>query len=337
LSGSRPTSAANDEPTPFRPDSDAGHPEPSRWTDPYADAGNGLVARGSAAAGPPSDLNLGRWRATPSPRTRGLDGLSRRAGNGHHPGNGHGDGSRQQSSQLGPEQSGRAPADAELRDTAQHRIVEPSAADLRELVERTLARCRTAEGRNVLGSYGSSGLTPALQRLAAHLPFGGLAPDSEANSLKPADSFAAKLARLIARNPGRTAEELAASIGDAVRYAFAFEVAHYVEGTWLVHRRLKSHGFELEIRRNRWESPERKGIFTQWRDPAHHLAFEVQFHTTASWAVVQRTHDVYVQITDPATPPAERARLRARQVAAAAAAKAPPNWADIGDFRLEAR
>ena len=107
--------------------------------------------------------------------------------------------------------------------------------------------------------------------------------------------------------------------------------------TWLVHRRLKSQGFDLEIRRNRWDSPEYKGIFTQWRDPAHQLAFEVQFHTPASWEVVQRTHDAYVQITDPATTPAERARLRARQVAAAAAAKAPPNWTEITDFRLEPR
>jgi hypothetical protein len=215
--------------------------------------------------------------------------------------------------------------------------VGPAAADLRTLVDRTLASCRAAEGRNMFGGYGNSGLTPAMQRIAAHLPGGGLARGSEADSLKSPDRFAAKLARLIARNPGRTAEELAAAIGDAVRYAFVFEAGDYVEGTWLVHRRLKSHGFELEIRRNRWESPEYKGIFTQWRDPAHHIAFEVQFHTSASWAVAQRTHDAYVRITDPATRPAERARLRARQVAAAATAKPPPNWADIADFRLDPR
>jgi hypothetical protein len=63
----------------------------------------------------------------------------------------------------------------------------------------------------------------------------------------------------------------------------------------------------------------------------------VQFHTTASWAVVQQTYDAYVRITDPATLPAERARLRARQVDAAAAAKAPPECAEIADFRLESR
>ena len=211
------------------------------------------------------------------------------------------------------------------------------ADDLRALVERTLATCRAAEGRNVFGAYGSSGLTPLIHRIAAQLPCGGLAAGSEADSLKPPDRFAAKLARLMTRNPGRPPEELAASIGDAVRYAFAFEPADYIEATWLVHRKLKSHGFELEVRRNRWESPEYKGIFTMWRDPAHGLAFEVQFHTTASWAVLRKTFDIYVQITDPATPPTERAQLRARQVAAAAAAKAPPNWAEISDFRLEPR
>jgi len=186
-------------------------------------------------------------------------------------------------------------------------------------------------------TYGSSGLTPAIRRLAAQLPAGGLAPGSEADSLKPADRFTAKLSRLIARNPARSPADLAETISDAVRYAFAFEAADYTEGTWLVHRKLKGHGFELEARRNRWQSPEYKGIFTRWRDPAHGIAFEVQFHTMASWAVAKRTHDAYVRITDPATPPPERAQLRARQVAAAASAKVPPGCMEIADFRPEPR
>jgi hypothetical protein len=299
-------------------------------------AGNDRTARHSAVHAAPGDLTLGPWQATPPPRVSGLEGIGPRGSNGHRPSNGHGTGS-QRESPARPERPGRAPSGGDRRDTAQHQLTERPSADLRELVERTLATGRTAEGRNALGRYGSSGLTPAMQRLAAHLPFGGLAPGSEATSLKSPERLAAKLIRLIARNPGRTAEELAAAIGDVVRYAFAFETADYVEGTWLVHRRLKSHGFELEIRRNRWESSEYKGIFTQWRDPAHDVAFEVQFHTTASWAVLQRTYDAYVQITDPATPGAERARLRARQVTAAATAKAPQNWAEFDDFRLETR
>lgn len=311
-------------------------PAQPELADPYA-AGNGHRARTSAESGPRADLTLGPWQDAPSRRVSGLEGLSPRGGNGHGPATGHRNASRRRESQVEPDRADRAPTAADRRDTAEYRMAELPAVDRRELVERTLATSRTAEGRNVLGSYGSSGLTPMMQRIAAHLPFGGLAPDSEANSLKSSDRLTAKLARLVTRNPGRTAEELAATIGDVVRYAFAFEASDYVEGTWLVHRRLKSHGFELELRRNRWESPEYKGIFTQWRDPAHHIAFEVQFHTTASWAVVQRTHDAYVQITNPATPPAERATLRARQVAAAATAKAPSNWAELGDFRLDAR
>ena len=319
------------------PDDDQFDPAQERATS-YARTEDGRAAHSSAAPGEASDLTLGPWPGLPPARTSDTEEVRPQAGNGHAPSKGHGNGSRQRTtSQLGSRGPDRVPDNADRSATAPQLIAETLPADLRELVERTLATCRTAEGRNVLGGYGSSGLTPAMQRLAASLPFGGLAPDSETNSLKSPDRFTAKLARLIARNPDRTAEELATTIGDVVRYAFAFEAADYVEGTWLVHRRLKSHGFELEIRRNRWESPEHKGIFTQWRDPAHRVAFEVQFHTLASWAVVQRTHDSYAQITDPATPPAERARLRARQVAAAAVAKAPPNWAELDDFRLEAR
>jgi hypothetical protein len=210
-------------------------------------------------------------------------------------------------------------------------------AEYGELVERTLARFRAAEGRNMFGSYGERGITAAVKRVAGQLPHGGLVPDSEADSLKPADRFAAKLARLAARFPGIPADELAASIPDGVRYAFTFEPACYTEGTWLVHRKLKAQGFELEVRRNRWQSPEYKGIWTRWRDPAHDQVFEVQFHTTVSWAVILRTHDSYVRITDPRTAPAERARLRSRQVAAAAAAVPPPGCMEIAEFRLEPR
>ncbi len=200
-----------------------------------------------------------------------------------------------------------------------------------------MAACRAAEGRTARGGYGTSGLTPALRRIAAQLPTGGLAPGSEADTLKPADRFAARLVRLIDRQPGRPPAELASTITDGIRYAFTFPGPGYTEGTLLVHRKLKAQGFDLEARRNQWNSREYKGVFTRWRDPAHGLAFEVQFHTTDSWAVVKQTHDAYLRITDPATPAAERARLRARQAAAAATVSPPPGCLDIADFRAEAR
>lgn len=209
-------------------------------------------------------------------------------------------------------------------------------ADHADVVARMVAACRSAEGQNVFGGYGESGLTPAIRRVAAQLEHGGLAPGSEPESLKSPERLAAKLARLAARYPDRPAAELAAGIGDAVRYAFAFEPAHYTDCTWLVHRKLKAQGFELEARRNRWESPEYKGIWTRWHDPAHDVAFEVQFHTFASWDVIRRTHRAYLVISNPDTSPAERARLRARQVSAAATAKPPPGCAEIADFGREA-
>jgi hypothetical protein len=206
-----------------------------------------------------------------------------------------------------------------------------------QLVTRALAACRAAEGRDVLGGYGNSGLTPAVRRIAAQLQRGGLAPGSEAHTLKSAERFSAKLARLIARNPGVRADELLAAIADAVRYAFVFDPEYYTDGTLLVHRKLKAQGFDLEVRRNRWDTPEYKGVWTRWRDPAHGVPFEVQFHTMASWQVIQRTHGAYVAITDPLTAPGERARLRGQQVTAAAAAKPPPGWSEIDDFRRDAR
>jgi hypothetical protein len=210
-------------------------------------------------------------------------------------------------------------------------------AEQEEIADEALDRYRSADGRNVFGGYGESGLTPAIKRVEAHLPHGGLAPDSHEHTLKSPERYKAKLARMIARHPGVPARELAAEIYDAVRYTFVFEPQHYTDGTWLVHRRLKAQGFELEARRNRWDSPEYKGIRTRWRDPAHDLAFEVQFHTPASWEVLQRTHEAYLRITDPQTQPAERAQLRARQVAAAAATRPPARSAEIGDFRADVR
>ena len=206
-----------------------------------------------------------------------------------------------------------------------------------KIAGEALEKYRAADGRNVFGGYGESGLTPAMRRVEAHLPHGRLAPDSEENSLKSPERYQEKLARMIDRNPGIPARELADEIYDAARYTFVFEPQDYTDGTWLVHRGLKAQGFELEARRNLWENHEVKGIKTRWRDPAHDLAFEVQFHTPSSWDVLQRTHEAYLRITDPGTPPAERVQLRARQAAEAAASRAPVRCAEIGDFRADTR
>ena len=207
--------------------------------------------------------------------------------------------------------------------------------DESRIADEALGRCRIAEGRNVFGGYGHSGLTPAMRRIEAQLEHGQLLPDTEDSALKPADSFKEKLADLIMRHPDKSAEELALDVHDGIRYAFVFDAEHYADGTLQAHSRLKGSGFDLEVRRNCWQSPEYKGINSRWRDPAHDLVFEVQFHTAASWDVSQRAHGLYEAITDAGTPPEERARLRSIYGDMAAAVPVPRGSGTIPDYRKE--
>jgi hypothetical protein len=202
-----------------------------------------------------------------------------------------------------------------------------------QIADTALSRYSAAEGKNVFGGYGHSGLTPAMRRIEAQLERGQLLPDTENYALKTPDSFKESFADLISRHPDKTPEELSHEIHDGIRYAYIFENDAYSDSTLQVHSRLKSQGFELEARRNSWRNPEHKGISTRWRDPAHDLAFEVQFHTSSSWDAKQRTQRSYRRITDPATPPAERVQLRAIQAKTSAVVPLPPGAASIPDYR----
>ncbi len=207
--------------------------------------------------------------------------------------------------------------------------------DESRIADEALGRCRIAEGRNVFGGYGHSGLTPAMRRIEAQLEHGQLLAETERSALKPADSFKQKLADLIMRHPDKSAEELALEVHDGIRYAFIFDAEHYADGTLQAHSRFKGNGFDLEVRRNCWQSQEYKGINSRWRDPAHDLVFEVQFHTAASWDVSQRGHSLYEAIADPATPPEERARLRSIYAEMSAAVPVPRGCATIPAYRKE--
>ena len=204
-----------------------------------------------------------------------------------------------------------------------------------QISEEALGRCRIAEGRNVFGGYGHSGLTPAMRRVEAQLESGGLLPDTENRALKPPDSFRERFADLILRHPDKPADELSLEVHDGIRYAFIFDAENYAEATLQAHSRLKGHGFELEARWNGWESREYKGINSRWRDPAHDLVFEVQFHTASSWDTWQRGRSSYRRITDPRTPPAERARLRVMHAQNSARVPVPPRCTAIPDFRKD--
>jgi hypothetical protein len=209
-------------------------------------------------------------------------------------------------------------------------------ADEYGIAEEALGRCRVAEGRNVFGSYGHSGLTPAMRRIEAQLGRGELLPDTENYALKSPDRFRERFADLIARHPDKSPHELSLEVHDGIRYAFIFDGQNYAEATQQAHSRLKGHGFELEARWNGWGSREYRGINSRWRDPAHGLVFEVQFHTPSSWDAWQRARGSYRRITDPRTSPAERARLRTVHAENTARIPIPPRSTGIPDFRKEA-
>ncbi len=177
------------------------------------------------------------------------------------------------------------------------------------IADHVYSQYQAAEGRNVFGGYGRSGLTPAMRRLESQLEHGRLAPDTERYALRDSNLFRFQLARLVSRHPDVQPQELAYLIPDVIRYAFVFAAGQYAAGTWEVHRRLKAQGFELAERRNGWAGAEYPGVRSRWLDPSHHLAFAVQFHTPES--------------------------LTAQMRGAKGGLTAPPGCAEISDYRAE--
>ena len=203
------------------------------------------------------------------------------------------------------------------------------------IADKTLARCRTAEGRTDSGDYGDAGLTPTMRRIESQLENARLVPDTEKFALKSPDRFKEKLSDLISRSPDKSPQEVVSDVPDAVRYTYIAEEGHYFDSIWQTHNELENKGYVLEVRRNSWDNPEYKGINTRWRDYGHGILFEVQFHTPESWEAKQRTHLAYERIADPRTSPDERVRLRANQTEVSATIPVPPRCMEIPDYRKE--
>jgi hypothetical protein len=198
-------------------------------------------------------------------------------------------------------------------------------------------RFRAAEGRNLFGGYGTSGLTAALRRVEARLEHGMLAPETEQYALLDPDRFMAELASMIKRYPDGPAEQLARRVTGALSYVFVFDAAHYSGGTWLVHDALRVQGFQLEARKNDWNNQVNRCVATMWLDPACDLPFQVQFHTTASVQAQELARNSATTSSDPRLPPTEAASLRAELAAAWAALSAPPGSSEIDDYRWRRR
>jgi hypothetical protein len=204
-----------------------------------------------------------------------------------------------------------------------------------KIAEEMLGRCRAAEGRTVFGTYGDTGLTPAMRRVGAQLEHGHLVPETEKFALKSAHRFKEKLAKLIARSPGAEPTELASGVHDSIRYTFLFEASHYTRGVADACQRLADEGYELVESRPSWDKDEYKGVNSQWRDLATGLSFEVQWHTPESWDAKQKTHAAYEKINDKTTPIPEVERLRAYQREVSAMVAVPPGALRIRPYKRE--
>jgi hypothetical protein len=176
-----------------------------------------------------------------------------------------------------------------------------------------------------------------MRRIEARLEHGHLVEDTEKFSLKDPDSLKEKLADLIARNPDKPYDELAHEIHDAIRYTFIFTVASYTDSICDAQGKVEAAGYELEVRRNSWESQEYKGINSRWLDPTSGQLFEIQFHTQESWEAKQKTHHAYERIKDPRTPADELRTLREYQKRISGAVEIPPEAADIPEYRRDGR
>jgi hypothetical protein len=194
-------------------------------------------------------------------------------------------------------------------------------------------RFRMAEGRDLFGGYGTSGLTAKLRQVEELLEHGRLAPQTEDHALLEIDVFRARFADMLRRHPDRSAELLASRVPGALSYAFVFGADHYADGILLVQDALEARGFELQARKNSWNSVANRCVFTMWHDPLSELPFEVQFHTSASLDAQQLARTSAGLINDPRVPPEEAASLRSDLASAWAALPSPPGSAQIGDYR----
>jgi hypothetical protein len=201
--------------------------------------------------------------------------------------------------------------------------------------ERAVARYRALEGRGPDGEYGGHGLTPAMRRIEAEV--GGTLVGCPEFTLKTADRFREKLVKMITLEPDRSAAELTTQIHDAIRYTFVFDSSDYTDFVLRTVGKLRDSGYDMAGIKLGWQGAEYKGINSRWREPTSGLLFEVQFHTAQSWDAKQRTHDAYVQIGTPGTPPDERDRLRAYQMRITASVKVPDGADEIGRYLEEGR
>jgi hypothetical protein len=114
--------------------------------------------------------------------------------------------------------------------------------------------------------------------------------------LKERDRLKDKVAAELATNFDADVHEVMASVHDGVRYTLQYSEAEYSSGVLADITCMKDQGFKLTRLKNLWSDAEYKGINSQWHDNETGQAFEMQFHTQASFEAKQITHKAYERL-----------------------------------------
>jgi hypothetical protein len=137
--------------------------------------------------------------------------------------------------------------------------------------------------------------------------------------------------RKVAGEHARTGRPLAALLArseDAVRYSVVIKDADYVRGLTEITAALERHGFHAGDVHNAWHGPRYRGVNSVWLDPRSGTAFEVQFHTPASYRITVSTHELYEEFRLPSISPERKAELH--ELIAAEYRRAPiPGWVEV--------
>jgi hypothetical protein len=176
-----------------------------------------------------------------------------------------------------------------------------------------------------------------MHRVEAQLEQGELVPGTEKFALKTVDRFKEKLAKMISEEPDADWRELVPRITDGIRYTLFFPDEGYASGVMESRDSLTSAGFELYEQKNAWADDTKayKGINSAWMDRDTGVFFEVQMHTSASWAAKQESHREYEIIQSRSTTADEKARSNQRQEQIFARVPMPDGAANIPNCRKE--
>ena len=172
-------------------------------------------------------------------------------------------------------------------------------------------------------------VTPAMRRIEAEDPERHLA--GLEHRLKERYRIEEKVVETVEER-GHGVEEAFGMVKDAIRYTFCYSDEGYAAGVNRDCGRMEDAGFERSDLRNSWQHDEYKGINTRWRFPESNQLFEVQFHTEASLAAKEETHDAYKQLRTLPEDDAEVGHLRAYQREVTAKVPVPPGALDISDY-----